>query len=159
MIRLIYDECTPTRDRRPTTMEDIENDIHVEEYDSIPEMIDDFVSDGYEEFAEDEGIDPKNEMEVLEAWLGYYNDPGDGSPNIQYISIDGVPYESENVLTYDCLQDVDLEHAREADIKALIIQAYDGDYGIDYDDFDEEDDMDESLNEASEENYEINYSC
>ena len=151
MIRLVYDECTPTRYRRPTTMEDIENDVHVEEYDSIPEMIDDFVSEGYEDFAEDEGIDPKNEMKLLEAWLGYYNDPGDGSPNILYISIDGVPYESENILTYDCLQDVDLEHAREADIKALIIQAYD--------DLDEEDDMDESLNEASEENYEINYSC
>ena len=31
-IRLIWDDCRPTIDRRPTTYEDIENDIHLQEF-------------------------------------------------------------------------------------------------------------------------------
>ena len=41
--RIIYDLNTPCRDRRPTTKEDIINDIHVKDYDSAKDLLDDLI--------------------------------------------------------------------------------------------------------------------
>ena len=38
-IRLIWDDCRPTIDRRPITYEDIENDIHLQEFESEDDLI------------------------------------------------------------------------------------------------------------------------
>ena len=38
-IRLIWDDCRPTIDRRPITCEDIENDIHLQEFESEDDLI------------------------------------------------------------------------------------------------------------------------
>ena len=150
IIRAIYDDCTPTRDRRPTTREDIENDIHVEEFNSIPELIDTWEGD-YTDVAEDFEIDPANETDVLNAVLDTYNDPGDGSINVLYLSIDGVPYQHDSVMPYDGMEKLNLEHATEDEIKDQQIKWYEDEYGFDEDD-DYEDD-EESDSEEDEDLY------
>lgn len=138
MIRLIYDECNPTRDRRPTTQSDVENDIHVEEFDTIPEVVE-ALNEDYMEIANDYEVDPNDEMAVLDAVIDELGDSGDGSYNILYLSIDGKQYYDGS---YEGMENLDLETASESDVIDAILAA--NDYEDDYDDFDEEDDMDES---------------
>ena len=142
--RLIYDLCTPTADRRPTTVEDIENDIQVVELDSKEEILEhllnlaNYEEDELEEFdlPDDASIDDK-----IDLALGFFEDPGDGSPNILYLSIDGK--EVDGTLPYDCLEDLDLETCtREDVIEACLENADDWLYDEDEDndeDFVEED--------------------
>ena len=138
MIRLIYDECNPTRDRRPTTVEDVENDIHVEDFDSIPEVIE-ALNEDYMEIADNYEIDPDDEMAVLDTVIDILSDPGDGSYNILYLGIDGKEYYNGS---YDGMETLDLETASEEDVKDAILAA--DEYEDDYDYDEDEDDVDES---------------
>lgn len=118
--RLIMDICTPTRDRRPTTAEDVEKDIMVENLDDAEEVYNEllyFSGMGAEEDEiEDEvGTDLIEKIRYL---LGYLEDPGDGSPNILYCCVEG------NVLPeampYDCLDGLNLDTcSREEIVRAI----------------------------------------
>lgn len=104
--RLIWDYCTPTRERRPTTVKDIEEDIFVKTYLKEEDMLYELI--GLLDF-DSEDLDFELDApleEQIEELLTYFNDPGDGSPNILYCSIDGK--ELEGTLPYDCLIDCGL---------------------------------------------------
>ena len=154
-VRLIYDECNPTKDRRPTTREDIENDIHVVEFGSIAEMIEELDgSSSYKEIADDLDVDPNNTLDVLDSYLNFFEDPGDGSYNILYLSIEGVPYEHRAIMPYDGMEDMNLETATEQEVKQSIEETYDQDYGFDEDD---DDDVDLSLSKLGTKGLDYDY--
>ena len=158
MIRLIYDECNPTADRRPTTAEDVENDIHVEEFDSVDELLNKLAElanyDSIEEFAYEFDLDVADFDAVISELLSYFSDPGDGSPNILYLNIDGKVFDE--AMPYDSIENLDLATADEGDIIDAIIEneGYeyedDEDYDEDEDYDDEEDEEDESETEFEE---------
>ena len=126
--RLIWDDCTPTRDRRPTTSEDIEEDIHVENYENEDELFQAVLDlAGYDE--EDLDLEETTPIkEKIEAVIRLFDDPGDGSPNILYASINGK--ELEGTLPYDDLDGLDLENVTQA----AVIKAIKGAYGDDDED-------------------------
>lgn len=85
-IRLIWHECTVTVDRRRLTKEDIDNDIHLEEFKSKEELLN-FLMDilGFEEDILDFGDTVDEQIDEIVSIL---SDPGDGSPTILFLSID-----------------------------------------------------------------------
>lgn len=86
-IRLIWHECTATVDRRRLTKEDIDNDIHLEEFKSKEELLN-FLVDilGFdEEYILDFGDTVDEQIDEIVSIL---SDPGDGSPTILFLSID-----------------------------------------------------------------------
>lgn len=119
--RLIWDDCTATAERRPTTEQDIEEDIHVEEFESEEELLNHLMNLlGYDEADLDfeEGSSTRDKIEKV---LDCFDDPGDGYANILYVSIDGK--ELEGALPYDCIKDMDLEHCDVEDIIDVIKQS------------------------------------
>ena len=138
--RLIWDDCIPTRERRPTTEEDIEDDINVEDYTSEERMLNQLLElAGYDE--EDLDLDAnasaKSKMEEL---LNCFDDPSDGSPNILYASINGKPLKGS--LPYDSLEGLDLETATQEEVVEKVkgeFASEDDDDGYD----DDEEDGDE----------------
>lgn len=131
--RLIWDACTPTRQRRPTTVKDIEEDIFVKNFEEVEDMIDELIDMiGFDledlDFEEDASIE-----EQIEELLKYFNDPSDGSPNILYCSIDGK--ELEGTLPYGCLIDsgLNLETCTRKAVIDCIKSSYDDD-DYEYDD-------------------------
>ncbi len=138
-IRLIWDDCTPTKERRPTTESDIWDDIHIEDFNSKDEfvafIIGYFLDGGndLEEYGEDPFAAALNFIEISN------DDPGDGSPNFLYISLNGEELD-EFTLSYDSLLDLDLEHISENNLKQAMIE-------YEFGDDDEEEDFNESLNE------------
>lgn len=148
-IRLIWDDCTPTKERRPTTESDIWDDIHIEDFNSKDEFVAFIIGyflDGDNDL-EEYGEDP------FEAALNFIessnDDPGDGSPNFLYISLNGEELD-EFTLSYDSLLDLDLEHISENNLKQAMIEYEFGDDDEeewDEEEYDDEEDFDESLNE------------
>lgn len=120
--RLIWDDCTPTRDRRPTTSKDIEEDIHVVNYANEYALFQAVLYlTGYDE--EDLDLEETTPIkEKIETVIGYFDDPGDGSPNILYASINGK--ELEGTLPYDALDGLDLENVTQAAVIKAIKGAY-----------------------------------
>lgn len=120
--RLIWDDCTPTRDRRPTTSKDIEEDIHVVDYANEYALFQAVLYlTGYDE--EDLDLEETTPIkEKIETVIGYFDDPGDGSPNILYASINGK--ELEGTLPYDALDGLDLENVTQAAVIKAIKGAY-----------------------------------
>lgn len=145
-IRLIWDDCTPTRERRPTTEGDIWDDIHIEEFNSKDEfaafIIGHFLDgEDLEEYGEDPFEAALNFIEISSS------DPGDGSPNFLYISLNGKEL-NEFTLPYDSLLDLDLEHISENNLKQAMIEYEFGEY--DEEEWDEEEYDDEEEDEAEE---------
>ena len=141
-IRLIWDDCRPTIDRRPITYEDIENDIHLQEFESEDDLIKHLcnLSKCNEDDLEDCGEDNRAKIDCL---LSSMNDRGDGTPNILFLSIDGD-------IIQDWLDEVDGLTCSEQDVKDEQMK-YVEDSPWDYDeefDFDDEyeEDLDEELN-------------
>lgn len=120
--RMIWDDCIPTMDRRPTTKKDIENDIHVKEYESEEELLNELLDlIGYDE--EDLDLDEEaSTISKIEEVLGYFNDPGDGSPNILYVSVDGK--EVDGTLPYDGMDELDLETCSEQEVIDCLLADY-----------------------------------
>lgn len=108
-IRLIWDDCRPTIDRRPITYEDIENDIHLQEFESEDDLIKHLcdLSKCNEDDLEDCGEDNRAKIDCL---LSSMNDRGDGTPNILFLSIDGD-------IIQDWLEEVDGLTCSEQDVK------------------------------------------
>ena len=113
--RLIVDLCTPTRERRPTTMDDLEDDILVEDFDNSSDLIERLKELNYfdDEDIEDE-VDLNNKKEVAEYLLGFLTDPGDGSPNVLYCCVDGE--ECSEAYPYYCLKLLNLDKATRREI-------------------------------------------
>ena len=125
--RLIWDYCTPTRHRRPTTLKDIEEDIFVKNFEEVEDMIDELMDMiGFDLEDLDFELDASIEEQIQEL-LKYFNDPSDGSPNILYCSIDGK--EIEGTLPYDCLIDcgLNLETCTERAVIDCIKSCYEDD--------------------------------
>lgn len=126
-IRLIWDDCSPTMERRPATDEDIQEDIHIKEFDNEDDFVQhilDLTNSDMDDLEDAEGSTPFDKAVSL---MGYCDDPGDGSPNFLYLSVDG----EENTLStypYDCLSDLDLEKCSEEEIKKVLIDNNDEDY-------------------------------
>ena len=131
-IRLIWDDCTPTRERRPTTSYDIEDDIHLEEFDNLDDLIDTLLD--LTDYNIDDLVSEKP-MDQIDELIGCLGDIGDGSPNILFLSID-------NNIIEDMLEDTDGLTCSEDDVKDEIKQYVEDD--VDYDD-----DLDESLYESN----------
>ena len=142
-IKMVMDLCTPTAERRPTTIEDIYNDFKVLEFNSKKELANELARmSGYKNLKEfkqelvDEGIDLDDYDfggdaldKICQYFLSDMSDPGDGSPNIQYISINGKPVYEDYWMTYDTLSDnMDLlAHGSEEDIIKYYLK-YEYDY-------------------------------
>lgn len=144
-IRLIWDDCTPALNRRPITVKDIENDIHIEELESEEELINTLADLCNEEPDDFEG--DSNE-ETIQNALSVLSDPGDGSPNILYLSID-------DATLVDDIYDTGLDGATctEDDIIETLIAQLDLEEEPEDDApwYNDEDELDEDveLNEAS----------
>lgn len=110
--RLIWDDCTPTRDRRPTTAEDVEEDIHVEDYNTAEELFETLLE--LSSYEEEDFEDYDTTSGKIEAILTSFDDPGDGSPNILYCLVNGE--ELDGSYPYDCLSDLDLASCTEEDV-------------------------------------------
>lgn len=127
--RLVWDDCTATMNRRPTTQEDIDNDIHVEEFSTKEELLSELLElAGYdEEDFEDylsefhhEDISELSFEEKLNYALGFFDDPGDGTPNIFYVMVDGNEFDHWAVGPYEEIKDLDLANCSEEEIKSTM---------------------------------------
>ena len=134
--RLVWDDCTPTYERRATTEEDIENDIHVKEFNTAEELLSELVDLAN---AEEDELEEDSTEGKIEELLSWFNDPGDGSPNIFYISVNGK--ELDEVYPYDELEYLDLATCSERDVKDALL-------GEDDEDIDES--LKEDLNNVTE---------
>ena len=140
-IRLIYDECTPTRDRRPTTKDDVYDDVHIEEFDDIEELYDHLLDmagidrEEDEEGYKEEGLEVPDIKQRCINLLGWFDDLGDGSPNILYLNIDGEEID-EDVFPYDGMENLDLANCSEEEVQENIIANYDY-FEDDEDEYDE----------------------
>ena len=159
-IRVVVDYTTPTRERRPTTIEDIYDDFKVLEFNSKEELANELAQmNGYENIEEfkqelaDEGDnldDYDFEGDELDKLCQYFlsstTDPGDGSPNIQYISINDKPVYEDYWMTYDTFSDnMDLlVHGSEEDIIKYYLE-YGYDYVEDEDDYEDDEELEETL--------------
>lgn len=150
-IRLIWDDCRPTIDRRPTTYEDIENDIHLQEFESEDDLIKHLcdLSNCNEDDLKDCGEDNRSKIDCL---LSSMNDRSDGTPNILFLSIDGD-------IIQDWLEEVDGLTCSEQDVKDeqmkyLEDRPWDYDEEFDFDD-EHEEDLDEKLN-SGDRTFEVN---
>ena len=143
--RIAVDLCTPTAERRPTTAEDIRNDVFIEDFrnsEELYEFVLDLTNMDDEDVIYELGGDDtvENKIKYL---LGFCDDPGDGSPNIQYCCVDGK--ELDNVLTYDSFDGLNFDSI---DSQTLVDILLDEHY---YDDDDDEDEWDDDEEEYDEE--------
>lgn len=143
--RLIWNDSTPTLERRPTTPEDIEDDIHVVDYESEEELLNELLElAGYD--PEDIDLDVTlTTTQAIKKVLRLFDDVGDGSPNILYVSIDGKELDSS--LSNGYLDRIDLEKATREEV----IEAIKSDF--DDEDTDENDDDDDSGYDKDDEDY------
>src|SRR5574344_1822965 len=99
--RIAVDLCTPTAERRPTTAEDIRNDVFIEDFRNSEELYE-FVLD-LTNMSDEDVIDELDGDNTVENKINYLiefcTDPGDGSPNILYCCVEGK--ELNNVVEYD----------------------------------------------------------
>lgn len=141
--RLIWDDCSATADRRPTEEEDIENDIHVEDFNSAEEVYEkllELADIDKEDFEEDSHFESTHQK--IEELSYYFSDPGDGSPNILYCPIEGDDYGE----AYDSLSSLDLDTCTEEDVKEAVKAEF-GIFDDEDDDWDEDDEEIESEDE------------
>lgn len=145
--RIAVDLCTPTAERRPTTAEDIRNDVFIEDFRNSEELYE-FVLD-LTNMSDEDVIDELDGDDTVENkikyLLGFYDDPSDGSPNIQYCCVDGK--ELDDVLTYDSFDGLNFDSIDSETLVDILLDEY-GYY--DDDDEDEWDDDDEEYDEEDE---------
>ena len=143
--RIAVDLCTPTAERRPTTAEDIRNDVFIEDFrnsEELYEFVLDLTNMSDEDVIDELGNDDtvENKIKYL---LGFCTDPGDGSPNILYCCVDGK--ELDNVVEYDAFDDVDFDAADSETLVDILLDEhyYDDDDDDEWDDDEEYDEEDE----------------
>ena len=156
--RIVLDWCTPTRERRPTTAEDIINDIEIIEgsgtlRDLTQKLDYEYFYDpksGEEYYFDDDDdynyiISKYSIEDILEELLSDWQDPGDGTPNVFYIAINGKEIPDCGNVYYDMDKNL-LAHGTKDDIlKDMFknLEFYDDEYFEDDDEYYEDDDTDD----------------
>lgn len=126
---LIVDNCTPTRERRKTTEEDIYRDVWCRTYDNPEELLETLI---YFASGSHSGYHFENDdaptLEKIKEVLRYFEDPGDGSKNILSCIVNGQHVEGEH--PYDCLDGLDLDQNADMDEirDAIIAEFVEDDY-------------------------------
>lgn len=120
-LTIIWDDCNPTIDRRPTLASDIRRDLHVWHPTMPMRTIIDSLAQitrtdrSYDELEAELGQNATYDEMIAEI-LSQVEDPGDGSPNILYLSIDGRPFEHPAVYPYTGTETLDLEHVTRSEL-------------------------------------------
>lgn len=138
--RIAVDLCTPTAERRPTTVEDIRNDVFIEDFrnsEELYEFVLDLTNMSDEDVIDELGNDDSVENKI-DYLIGFCTDPGDGSPNIQYCCVDGK--ELDNVVCYDSFDGLDFDLIDSETLVDILLDEhyYDDDDDEEWDDDDEE---------------------
>lgn len=137
--RIAVDLCTPTAERRPTTAEDIRNDVFIADFRNSKKLYE-FVLD-LVNMDDEDVIDELDGDDTVENKINYLiefcTDPGDGSPNILYCCVDGK--EVNSVVEYDAFDGINFDNVDEQTLVDILLDEHC------YDDDDEEDDEDEDV--------------
>lgn len=110
-IRLVIDLCIDTINRRPKTLGGVRKGLLVKYFDTKGALRDYLIEtsgwyEDYMDFKEDSKFDidytdgKDHTDEEIELLLMTFEDPGDGTPNVQYIGIDGKPAFKDYWNTY-----------------------------------------------------------
>lgn len=137
--RIAVELCTPTAERRPTTAEDIRNDVFIADFRNSKKLykfVLDLTNMDDEDVIDELGGDDtvENKIKYL---LGFCTDPGDGSPNIQYCCVDGK--ELEDVVCYDFFDGINFDNVDEQTLVDILLDEHC------YEDDEYEDDEDEDI--------------
>ena len=149
--RIAVDLCIPTAERRPTTAEDIRNDVFIADFRNSKKLYE-FVLD-LTNMDDEDVIDELGGDDTVENKINYLiefcTDPGDGSPNIQYCCVDGK--ELGDVVCYDAFDGINFDKVDSQTLVDILLDehCYDDDddeeWGDDEEEYDEEDDEDEDI--------------
>ena len=137
--RIAVDLCTPTAERRPTTVEDIRNDVFIADFRNSKKLykfVLDLTNMSDEDVIDELGGDDtvENKIDYL---IGFCTDPGDGSPNIQYCCVDGK--ELGDVVCYDFFDGLDFDSVDSQTLVDILLDEHC------YEDDEYEDDEDEDI--------------
>ena len=137
--RIAVDICTPTAERRATTMDDIRNDVFIADFHSSEDLYDFLLDilnmtdkDVIDELGSDDTVE--NKINYL---ISFCTDPGDGSPNILYCCVNGKELD-EHVVEYDPFDSLDFDKVDSQTLVDILLDehCYDDD---EYDDDEDED--------------------
>lgn len=162
--RVVMDMCTPTLYRRNTTKEDLWNDLEViEGTGTIRDLLDELeASNGmlgddfyfydddkdYDLYSDDdykEVVSKHSVEDILKNIIDKWNDPGDGTPNVFYIAINGKEIPDCGNVYYDMDKNL-LAHGTKNDILNDMfenLEFYDDEDFEDDDEYYEDDDTDD----------------
>lgn len=137
--RIAVELCTPTAERRPTTAEDIRNDVFIADFRNSKKLykfVLDLTNMSDEDVIDELGGDDtvENKIDYL---IGFCTDPGDGSPNIQYCCVDGK--ELDDVVCYDFFDELDFDSVDSQTLVDILLDEHC------YEDDEYEDDEDEDI--------------
>ena len=122
--RIAVDLCTSTAERRPTTVEDIRNDVFIADFRNSKKLYE-FVLD-LTNMDDEDVIDELGSDDTVENKINYLiefcTDPGDGSPNILYCCVDGK--ELEDVVCYDSFDGLDFDNADEQTLVDILLDEH-----------------------------------
>lgn len=137
--RIAVDLCTPTAERRPTTAEDIRNDVFIEDFRNskkLYEFVLDLTNMSDEDVIDELGNDDSVENKI-DYLIGFCTDPGDGSPNILYCCVEGK--ELNNVVEYYAFDGINFDNVDEQTLVDILLDEHC------YEDDEYEDDEDEDV--------------
>lgn len=137
--RIAVDLCTPTAERRPTTVKDIRNDVFIADFRNSKKLYK-FVLDLTNMDDEDviDELDGDNTVEnKINYLIEFCTDPGDGSPNILYCCVEGK--ELNNVVEYDVFDGINFDNVDEQTLVDILLDEHC------YEDDEYEDDEDEDI--------------
>lgn len=140
--RIAVDLCTATAERRPTTAEDIRNDVFIEDFrnsEELYEFVLDLTNMSDEDVIDELGSDDSVENKI-NYLIGFCTDPGDGSPNIQYCCVDGKQLD-DDVVCYDSFDGLDFDSIDSQTLVDILLAEhyYDDDDDEEWDDDEEYD--------------------
>ena len=142
--RIAVDLCTPTLDRRPTTAEDIRNDVFIEDFRSSEELYE-FVLD-LTNMSDEDVIDELGGNDTIVNKINYLislcTDPGDGSPNILYCCVDGK--QLDDVVEYDAFDGLDFDSVDSQTLVDILLAEHYYEDDDDDEEWDEEKEIKES---------------
>lgn len=139
--RIAAELCTPTAERRPTTAEDIRNDVFIADFrnsKNLYKFVLDLTNMSDEDVIDELGNDDSVENKI-NYLISFCTDPGDGSPNILYCCVEGK--ELEDVVCYDSFDGINFDNVDEQTLVDILLDehCYDDDDDEDYEDDEDED--------------------
>lgn len=135
--RIAMDMCTPTVERRPTTEDDIREDVFIADFNNAANLYY-FLLDILD-MTNHDVIDELGGDDTVENKIGYViclcTDLGDGAPNILYCCVDGKELK-DYIVEYESFDGLDFDKADSETLVNILLDE------LDYED-DDEDDWDE----------------